>query len=236
MSVDPLLFFDLIATVFILGMTLAVVAVLHTRTMRKVQKLMSEQAKTEANLHKKAGELLENAQGKASAILEKAQTKALELINSAQFYNEETKHVFEDQLKAARQNQSLEFDETSKEFLESYKKAIEELKSGDIKDLHNISKSIEQDAEKQVGDFAKIIEEETVSAQKIVERKIEEEYRKVREEVDHYKATQLAKIDEQIYEIIKKVTAQALGKGLSLEEHEQLVVDALEKAKSELIQ
>lgn len=235
MSIDPLLFFDLIATVFILGFSLAVVTVFFVRNMKKMQARELEKSKIDSHLQKKAADLLDEAQEKASAILEKAQTKSLELINAAQFYNNETKHVFEDQLKAARENQADEFNHTSQEFLESYKKAVEELKSDDIKDLHNISKDIEKDAQRQVGDFANIIEEETVQAQKIIEEKIEAEYKKVREEVDHYKTTQMAKIDDQIYAIIKKVTEEAIGKGLNIQEHEQMVVDALDKAKKEIL-
>jgi hypothetical protein len=234
MTADSLLFFDLAITVFILGFALAVLSVFYARLYKKFHFQSKERDSSLHLSHKHSSRLLDDASKKASSMIEKAQTKALELINSASFYNEETKHVFEDQLKAARDNQFAEYEATSKEFLESYQKALEEIKSQQVEKLHTVSEDIEKVAHSQVADFGKVIEEETFDAQKIVEQKIEEEYQKLKTELESYKKTEYAKIDENIYKILRFVSEKALGKGLSFEDSERLVVEALEEAKREM--
>lgn len=235
MSIDPLLFFDLVAGVILLSAGFAAVVILYARTNHRLQAAIEDEKRMEKHLSKKATELLEDAQKKSVKILEKAQVKALELVNSSGFYNDSTRHVFEKELKAAQESQSQEFGQVSQEFLSSYQSALDELKSEDIKKFQSISKDIESDAQSQVQDFARIIEEETISAQKIVEEKIEEEYQKVKTELDEYKNTQYGKIDENIYGIIRKVSEKIIGKAMPLEDSEQLVAQALEEAKKDVI-
>jgi hypothetical protein len=53
------------------------------------------------------------------------------------------------------------------------------------------------------------------------------------EELAVYKAERMKKVDEKIFEILRDVAAKAIGKALSLEDHEDIVVKALEDAKKE---
>ncbi len=113
MTIEPLLFFDLIVTVFVLGISLAVLAVFYARMLKRFHTLMLEQERVRMGMHKKSLDLLDDAQKRSSDVIEKAQVKALQLINSAQFYSDESKHVFEEELKYARENQTKEFEKVS---------------------------------------------------------------------------------------------------------------------------
>jgi hypothetical protein len=52
-------------------------------------------------------------------------------------------------------------------------------------------------------------------------------------ELEVYKAERLKKVDEKIFEILKDASTKAIGKSLSLEDHEDVVIKALEDAKRE---
>ncbi len=235
MSIAPILFYDLLAVVLILGIALAILAIYYAKILKRVNVLAMEKDQLSATVHKKAQDLLESSQEKSAEIIEKAQSKALELINSAQFYNEETRHIFQQELEKAKQNQHLEFSQASSEFLKSYEKALEEIKSENIKGLHKVSEDIQAVSSSQVGNFEKIIEEETLAAQKIVEEKIEKEYQVLKSELDNYKKTEIQKVERNIVRIIRRVSEKVLSKGLSMAEHEQIVLQSLEEAKKELV-
>jgi len=63
--------------------------------------------------------------------------------------------------------------------------------------------------------------------------RLKEEYQKKEKELELYKVEALKKIDDQIYNVIQNISNEVLGKSISLQDHEQLIIDALEKAKKE---
>lgn len=57
--------------------------------------------------------------------------------------------------------------------------------------------------------------------------------KKAQEDIDAYKRNQLEGIDEEVKKIVARVVPEVLGKAINMDEHEDLVWQALEKAKSE---
>ena len=117
--------------------------------------------------------------------------------------------------------------------LETYKKELEGLKQKNIEILKNVSKDIEEDTVKEVEDFDNILQKETFAAQKIVEEKIEKEYSSAQKNVEDYKNEMLRKAEEKIYKILEAVAKLTLWKSIPLAQHEQLIIEALEKAKKD---
>ena len=56
-----------------------------------------------------------------------------------------------------------------------------------------------------------------------------------KKEVQYYKQEQIKKIDNEIYKILQNVSMLVLRKTIPLEDHEQLILDALNKAKEEKV-
>lgn len=98
---------------------------------------------------------------------------------------------------------------------ESYEKALQKelgkLNEKNIDILNNISKDI-------------------VS---MLKQKAEEDYSKVKKELEEYKGERLKKIDENIYNLLLDVSKETIGKALTFEDHQELILEALDKAKKE---
>lgn len=62
-------------------------------------------------------------------------------------------------------------------------------------------------------------------------KKIDEEFVAVNEELAAYRQKRIAQIDQEVATLIEKITKEALGKGLTIKDHEELVSKALEKEK-----
>jgi len=70
-----------------------------------------------------------------------------------------------------------------------------------------------------------------------ISKDIEKETKlRIEAEIGNYKKTRLEKIDEQIYNLVDEAAQEVLGKSLSLEDQEELVFRAIEKAKKRLWQ
>jgi len=229
MTLEPIVFFDLVIATVVLAATLGVLVVSYVKTLEKF-KILQE---TRLTWQKKESDIESEAHKKAVLILQEARSKATKIISEASASQDLLKKTFEEQLKAASLDQAKKLETISEDFLKAYQTTLADLKGNNIKTVSNISKDIEDSTKSELEDFKEILRKETFASQKIVEGKIEEDYKIVEKELETYKAERLKKIEEEIYNIIQNVSKEVLGKTLSLQEHEQLVIDALEKAKKE---
>ncbi len=235
MNIDPLVFFDLVVAVFILATAIGVIALSFGRMVRKFNSYQKEADYIMEKIHKEESDLLEEARLKATKIIEGADEKAAQVINKGEILNSDSKRRLEEALEILIKHQTAYFEKASEDFLKTYKEQLNSLKEKNIQILTNASKDIEVHSLKEVKDFDTVLEKETVDSQKIIESKIEQEYARVQKEVEDYKNQMLKKADEQIYRIIKEVSKTVIGKSLSLEEHEEFIIDALNKAKREAL-
>lgn len=58
---------------------------------------------------------------------------------------------------------------------------------------------------------------------------------KIEKDADDYRQNKLKKVDEQIREIVQSAAREVIGRAISLSEHEDLVVKALERAKRDRV-
>ena len=185
-------------------------------------------------MDEKAVDLLENARKKSADIIEEATQKAQQIITQSQSLNNSSRKMLDEALETLIKQQTSHFEKASQDFLQVYKKELNFLRENTVEIAKTTSKAIEADTLKEVDDYEQILQKETIGSQKIVEEKIEEDYAKTQKEVSAYKVEMLKKIDEEIYAILESVSKEAIGKSIPLAQHEQLIIDALEKAKKSI--
>lgn len=88
-----------------------------------------------------------------------------------------------------------------------------------------------QEAESSTRGIAKFVEDQ----QKVIVREsqflVASAFSKTQKELEQYKKGHLAKIDEDLNQIVLEAARDVLGRSISLGEHEELVRGALEKAR-----
>ncbi|OGH37818.1 MAG: hypothetical protein A3B44_01075 [Candidatus Levybacteria bacterium RIFCSPLOWO2_01_FULL_38_21] len=233
MVIDPLVFFDLVIALFVVSIALTAIALSYSQMLKKFNAYQKEADELMAQVHKDGADLLENARIKAGQIIEDAIKKAAEIIGSSNNLNAQSKKILDQALDTLLKHQTSYFEKASSDFLEAYKRELDSLKQKNIEIVKNVSKDIEEDTIKEVKDFDNILQKETFAAQKIVEDKIEDEYSLAQKNVEEYKNEMLKKAEEEIYRILETVSKLTLGKSIPLAEHEQLIIEALEKAKKD---
>ncbi len=222
MNIEPIVFFALIIDIFILSLSLGAIVIYYTRTVRKLQALHKEQSTTQEETLKKS-----------DLILEEAREKALKIISDANLFDDSTRKLFDQELKRIGEGQVKTLEKLSYDLLNSYQKELTDLKEHNIKMMNIISKDIENSTISELKGFKEILKKETFESQKIVEAKIEDAYKIAQKEIEDYKIERIKKVEDKIYEMIKNVSTFVLAKSINLDEHEQLVIDALDLAKKE---
>jgi len=99
--------------------------------------------------------------------------------------------------------------------------------------LEKVATSLEGRLQSQVTDFNQQLYEETVETQHEIDEKIKKKYDEVAQELEEHKKKKMAELDSGIFEILARVTKKVLGESLNLEQHQTLVLNALEEAKEE---
>jgi len=224
MIIEPLIFFVLLTSTIVFSITLVVLITSYLKVLKNYNLLLRLEERLKHHDHKKEIEILENARQKAAKI-----------IGDARIVEDKTKSEFHNQLKTVSLNEVRDFEKAANDLLDVYKQELENLKTNTIKMASNITKDIESNTISELKDFKEILKKETYASQKIVEEKIEHDYSQTKKEIEAYKQERLKKVDEEIYNILQNVSILVLGKAISLEDHEQIVIDALNKAKEEKV-
>ena len=92
-----------------------------------------------------------------------------------------------------------------------------------------VAKQSEKIAEQLAENLDQKIDQVYQAATKSVSQKIDQ----TEKSIDNYKKEKLNEIDQKIFQIIEDVAKKTIGKSIDLSLHEELVVQALEKAKKE---
>jgi hypothetical protein len=191
--------------VFILAITSIIGLVFYVKANKKIQKLKEEKRAFDLKQNSDKEKLLDKAREKSEEMLSEASDKAMDILLQTQNFNEDSRTRLKKHFEKALKNQSTAIDKIGKELLGEYQEQLDLLKKQNINKAQNISKDLEQDLLKQA-----------------------------KQEIEEYKKTQFEKINLKIYDLLEIISEKVFGPGISVEKHEELVLEALEKAKKEL--
>ena len=224
MLIDPIIFFVLLSTIATISIVLVVLVSSYVKMLSKYNSAIKQEERLKSQTHKEEIKILEDARQKAAKI-----------VGNATIIDEKEKSQVEEEFKRLETNEVKEFQSATENLFTTYKEQLYNLKNNTISIAQGIVKDIENDIIKELKDFKDILKKETYESQKIVEQKIEQDYQTAKKEVQYYKQEQIKKINNEIYKILQNVSMLVLRKTIPLEDHEQLILDALNKAKEEKV-
>ena len=233
MLIHPVVFYSFAFTIAVLAFVLGVLVISYERILQKTHRLKKDYEALSLHLNERSARVFEEARKKALSIIEEANSKSGQIISSLKSFENKSDDDLKELTDSLSEEQRKVLEERSDDLIKSYQQALNELRQKNIDLFKNISKDIEGDAVSEIKDFRQILEKETFASQKVVSGKIEEEYKKIEEELQKYKAEKLKEVDDSIYKILIAVSKRVIGKSLSVEDHTELVIQALEKAKKE---
>jgi vacuolar-type H+-ATPase subunit H len=213
--IDPLFIYIVIFIFSALAILLVVVISLYLATVKKYFNLKEGKLEeTDPQV------LLRQAQEKAQKILNEAQQDARETIANAKTYLDVNQNLVSKELQNATQIYAKKYEQillaTQDQILKMIRTIPEDTKKSLLTEINTIRSRMEEEVNKA-----------TQEAKSLVTGA----YKRAEIEVDEYKNERMRQIDESIVMILKEVARKVLAKEISQEEHEKLVIKALEEAK-----
>lgn len=178
-------------------------------------------------------DLEDKAQGDYQKLLQAANKKAEEIILQAIELKHESVASLQNSQDTMIQNQTEALKQISEDLFSKQQEEVNKINEENIKILINIYKDIEESAKSDFANYKKIVEEQTFQAEKIAEARINQEYQKLESEIAELKRKKLEELNNNINNMLLKISKEVIGKSLDISDHEDLVIKALDKAKKE---
>lgn len=92
-----------------------------------------------------------------------------------------------------------------------------------------------KEAQIRISEIGSSVEANLAEIPRLVGDKVEEQVAKNEKEFEEYKQQRFKEIDAKIYQLIGQIAKKTIGRSIDISTHEQLVIDALERARKEKI-
>lgn len=191
-----------IYVIFIAVIILAIVLALLLARNDKQRREIEE-------LKKQRSEIEFQARQKALRLLQDAREKGMQIILEA------TTRAGKDQ-----NNITLELTKVAEQQQEIYKQM-----------LQNISKSVGDEAVREINNLTNVLESETSGVQKLVSQKLEEEYKSISVEIENYKSQKLKDINSRLRDMLLDISRVMIGKNINQDDHTELILKLLNETK-----
>jgi len=164
--------------------------------------------------------IIRQAQEKAQRILENAQYDARETISKAGNFLDINQNLVAKELQRASQI-----------YAKKYEQILLVTQDNIIKTIQTIPEDSKKVLLSEISAIRTLLSGQVQKAADEAKNLVTDAYKKAEMEVENYKNVRMREIDESIVMILKEVARKVLAKEISQEEHEKLVLKALEQAK-----
>lgn len=196
---------------FVAMAILAFVLVYAYSLSKKAAKFSQEETK----VYEESNKVMEDAMHKAKRILQDSIDKAKKMLAQTDYFQRELERESRNAFIQTSHRYSDIFEKELKSLTQSYKDLlvkVEELSLQEVK---------------------KTMEDQKVSAQYYLQKRVDEEFEKARREIEEYKSYERSKIEGQIEGMIKTAAKDVIHSSLTSAQQKELIMQSLEKAKAD---
>ena len=179
----------------------------------------------------KALNVLEDAKEKSLEILGTSNDRARKILDSVDYINVETKKELDLELKKLSERQVSTFENLSSDLINVYKNSLEDQHKVGLAQIEKTSEFVQEELKNQITDLKDSLQKETAQSEEQVRAMISSDYEHTKSEIEKYKNEKFAEINLKVYELIPQITKEILGRTLTIDDHQSVVLKILDDAK-----
>jgi vacuolar-type H+-ATPase subunit H len=206
----PEVYFQVLILVFdLIILAFAVYYFLQLRSKEK--KIEQTETKVDTNYH----QIVDDALSRERKILEDAAMEADRIITNAEYVKQTSKEAIDQALSELVKQIQKESVDTATKFMADYSSSLKQLATTSLTDFQQVSLGLQTDLQQQIKNFRESL------------------LPNLDKELEEYKKMRLKQTEEMVTRIVGKASQEVFNKSISLEDHQKLLTDSLEKAKAE---
>jgi len=208
-----------LAAIALVGIALAVSYSSLFIKYRKLREELVERQKREADSFQKT---FEDSRKQSLLILDQAQNAAREIVSRA---GNITNGNNADLLKLVNENLKMQ--------KASYDQAFLSISENITKTFNSMPTDVKKQVEVEVAKLVSVIEADMSTLQTALQASLKQPFEEAQREADTYKKERIKQFEGSLFSILSDISREVLRKELTSEEHEKLVLKALEEKKIE---
>jgi len=179
--------------------------------------------------------ILNKAHNQARAILYTTSLASSDIISDSKQTNQNITEDLDKVLQTIAQQHIHYMNEATQNFQKEYLAYLADLQAK-FKEQQESTLTMTQDTvSKSLEAFSQSLSAKTVGTQELIDKKTTDMLEQVESEITDYKSAKLRKIDAEVGRLVQKTFQEVLRRSIPEPLHEELIVEALEKAKKEEI-
>lgn len=217
MTIDPISIYLALFTLsslilLIIGLLLAYINLLNKNlNAKKASSGGSEEA---------IQSLFKDTQVRLQSIIDTASAASKQMLTSTEFFTNKQLKTFEDEV-----NKSAQL------YLNLYQRTLENLEKETVKEIKAIPEILRRDMAQQLSSVTVGFKADVVKIAQEIRNSLNSAYKNIEIDIEQYKKARLTQVDKSIADIILQIARKVLVKEINRDEHEKLVMKALEDAK-----
>lgn len=220
--------------IVILSVVIIAVGFYYSKLVIKLNHIQKENLYLRYHVQEKSLQKINNAKDRSTQIIADAAKQAEEILKNAEVLKTQISDESKQEFIGLAKRQSEALRNAAEELHKAFNQSMQEVRDEDINLFKNTTKDIENITVQEIKSFEDKLHQETIGKEQLVEQKVNEAFSKAQSEIEVYKQNKLAEVDRKIFTVLEKATREVLRKTLNLDDHRELILAAVKKAKSEL--
>lgn len=200
------------------------------QSIYKKEKDFEKKRETEFNDYEK---VLQKAHTNAEEIIHKAADEASHLTNEGKDFSQQINQQVDTSFTKIVKNNTISLQNTADTFLQIYETSLNKVKNTYENEMITILQKIQEDTRNDFSQMQEKIQQKTIDTQTGLIKQIEDDFTKAQMEIKEYKKHKLQEINQNMAKLIMRISEEVLGQAIPIQQHQQLIADALEKAQKE---
>lgn len=230
LTLEPILLYSIVLVCVSLILIAIATIVLYVRLSRKYSNLLEKINKPKTP-QVSPDELLSQAREKSQQILQEAHTKSQSIVANAENYINISNTEIAKELEKANQIYAVKYTQVLQELQQQSSNSLKTVQNEVIKILQTVPNDIKSQFSQELKGVESMISNELQKVEENAKSVVVNAYRSAEAEVQSYKKERLKQVEGSIVMILQDIAKRVLMKEINTDEHEKLVMKALEEAK-----
>lgn len=202
---------------------------------RERESVQEEEVKNRA--YDDAMRIMDDARLRSLKILEESQNRASKSIEHVTEITKEQREDLEKKFDVLYQKQAKILEELGQDYIQTYKNALSKERMESLQVIDQASEVLKNELFSGIKEMTDTVRKETMEKQNLVEKKLQDEYSRVEEEVKEYKRKKIDELNARIFDVVADVSEVVLGRSIDQRSHEKIISETLkdELAKQGLV-
>lgn len=178
---------------------------------KKEKKIEKEQSEIDTNYH----HVVDDALNKERKIISDATNEAGQIITQTKYLTNESQQEVNNAIRLVVADIHKNGEAITHAFTEEYTNSLKNLSNTSLSEFHTVMASLQTDLKKQIDEFHTTL------------------LPRIEKELDTYKQARMQEVDQAVVGIVQKASQEIFNKTISMSDHQNAVIQSLEKAKKE---